>query len=275
MPAERKLPLKTHGDGPPARASHPTGAQINHRTRVGAERRARMRLRILEGAVQVFADKGGDLPVIDDFIRAADVSRGTFYNYFSTTAELLEATVAWLADDVIRSIDPEVAAIEEPALRLATAIRMYLRWAATDPEWCRFMAKIPSIGVIAERRISRDLRQGRRSGVFKYAKLSAAHDLIVGASQQAIRRMTEEAAWPALSDEVIGMVLRGLGVSDTRIEDILRAPLPLQHRPVKSLSLLHRGAKPLVGSAAQPRASAAPKTNGSSEKAASTRRRSK
>ena len=145
MLAERKSTLKHHDDAPLARTTRGAGAQINHRTRVGAERRARMRLRILEAAVQVFAEKGGDLPVIDDFIRAADVSRGTFYNYFRTTAELLEATVAWLADDVIRSIDPEVAAIRDPALRLATAVRMYLRWAAADPEWCRFMAKIPRI----------------------------------------------------------------------------------------------------------------------------------
>lgn len=231
-----------------------------------------MRLRILEAAVQVFAEKGGDLPVIDDFIRAAAVSRGTFYNYFRTTAELLEATVAWLADDVIRSIDPEVAAIQEPALRLATAIRMYLRWAATDPEWCRFMAKIPSIGMIAERRISRDLRQGRRSGVFRYTSLTAAHDLIVGASQQAIRRMAEETPSPALSDEVIGMVLRGLGVSDATIAEILQAPLPLQHRPVKSLSLLHRGVKAAIGGAAPPRASLAPEPNGRSRRPVPSRR---
>ena len=272
MLAERKSTLKHHDDAPLARTTRGAGAQINHRTRVGAERRARMRLRILEAAVQVFAEKGGDLPVIDDFIRAADVSRGTFYNYFRTTAELLEATVAWLADDVIRSIDPEVAAIRDPALRLATAVRMYLRWAAADPEWCRFMAKIPRIGVIAERRIKRDLRQGHRSGVFQYASLSAAQDLIVGASQQAIRRMAEETPSPALSDEVIGMVLRGLRVSDATIADILQAPLPLQHRPVKSLSLLHRGVKAAIGSGGQPRPSLAPESNGGSRRNATSRR---
>ena len=198
-----------------------------------------MRVRILEAAVHVFAQKGGDSPVIDDFIRAAAVSRGTFYNYFKTTEELLEATVSWLADDLIRSIDPEVITIKEPALRLATAIRMYLRWAASEAQWCAFMAKIPRIGMIAERRIKRDLRQGLRTGVFRYKALSAAEDLVVGASQQAIRSMAENNVASNHADEVVSLILRGLGVPVTRVAAILSAPLPEQHRPVKSRSLLH------------------------------------
>jgi AcrR family transcriptional regulator len=207
---------------------------------VGAERRARMRVRILEAAVQVFAQKGGDSPVIDDFIRAAGVSRGTFYNYFRTIEELLGATVAWFADDLIRSIDPEVARLKEPALRLATAIRMYLRWAASDAQWCAFMAKIPRIGMIAERRIKRDLREGLRTGVFRYNAAPAAEDLVIGASQQAIRRMAEGDVASDHGDEVVSLMLRGLGVPGPRVAAILSVPLPEQHRPVKSRSLLHR-----------------------------------
>jgi AcrR family transcriptional regulator len=225
-----------------------TAAAINHRTRVGAERRARTRSRILEAAVQVFAAKGADSPVIDDFIRAAGVSRGTFYNYFRTTASLLEATIAWLADDVVRSIDPEVARIQEPALRMATAIRMYLRWASLDAEWCAFMAKIPQIGLIADRRSKRDLRQGSETGVFRYASAAAAHDLIVGASQQAIRRMAEGPMPARQADETVTLILRGLGVPERRIDEILRSPLPEQHLPVKSQSLLHRTPRSETGS---------------------------
>ncbi|MEY2866979.1 MAG: hypothetical protein RIQ43_1005, partial [Pseudomonadota bacterium] len=54
---------------------------MDHRTRVGQERSNRTRLRILEAAMRVFAEKGPDAPVIQDFIIAADMSRGTFYNY--------------------------------------------------------------------------------------------------------------------------------------------------------------------------------------------------
>ena len=47
-----------------------------------------MRLRIIEAALRVFAEKGPDVAVIDDFIHAAGVARGTFYNHFRTTEDL-------------------------------------------------------------------------------------------------------------------------------------------------------------------------------------------
>ena len=40
------------------------------------------------------AEHGPDIPVVDDFVKAAGVSRGTFYNYFKSTSELFEAIAA-------------------------------------------------------------------------------------------------------------------------------------------------------------------------------------
>ncbi len=65
----------------------------DHRTRVAAERRARMHRKLVESALLVFAEKGVDASVIEDVIAAADVSRGTFYNYFRTNGELLAAAI--------------------------------------------------------------------------------------------------------------------------------------------------------------------------------------
>ncbi len=50
----------------------------DHRPRVAAEKRARMRRKLIENALLVFAEKGVDASVIDDVIRTANVSRGTF-----------------------------------------------------------------------------------------------------------------------------------------------------------------------------------------------------
>ena len=65
----------------------------DHRPRVAAERRARMRRKLVESALLVFAEKGVDASVIEDVIAAAGVSRGTFYNYFCTNGELLAAAI--------------------------------------------------------------------------------------------------------------------------------------------------------------------------------------
>ena len=46
-----------------------------HRSRVGAERRHRTRVRLIESALEVFAAKGVDATVIEDVIASAGVSR--------------------------------------------------------------------------------------------------------------------------------------------------------------------------------------------------------
>ena len=48
---------------------------IDHRPRVAAERRARMRRKLVESALLVFAEKGVDASVIEDVIAAATLGR--------------------------------------------------------------------------------------------------------------------------------------------------------------------------------------------------------
>jgi len=54
----------------------------DHRHRVAARRRERMRPRLLASAMRLIAEKGAASTSIDDVISAAEVSRGTSYNYF-------------------------------------------------------------------------------------------------------------------------------------------------------------------------------------------------
>lgn len=221
-----------------AKASAPK-TEVDHRTRVGRVRRARTRVRILEAAAHVFAKQGTESPVIDDFIRAAGVSRGTFYNHFGTTGELLDATVAWMADEITHAIDPLIKGIEDDAMRLGTAIRIYLSWAATDRKWCAFMARIPHIGRFAERRVRRDVLHGLREGVFDVSHYDVAYDLILGTSHRTIRRIAEHPRKPARTDEVVRLILRGLGVKERKIGQIMALPLPPFQPPKRRVELVH------------------------------------
>ena len=74
---------------------------MTYQTRVGAQRRSRTRAQIITSAMAVFAAKGPDAPVIDDFILAAGISRGTFYNHFRTVPELLQATSELLTEELV------------------------------------------------------------------------------------------------------------------------------------------------------------------------------
>jgi len=50
----------------------------------GIEKRRRTRVELIAAAFRVFSEKGLEAPVIDDFIVAKRLSRGTFYNHFNT-----------------------------------------------------------------------------------------------------------------------------------------------------------------------------------------------
>ena len=97
-----------------------TPVATDHRPRVAAERRARMRRKLVESALLVFAEKGVDASVIEDVIAAAGVSRGTFYNYFRTNVELLVAAIQALGNEVVDLVESRVKAFPSPAARLST-----------------------------------------------------------------------------------------------------------------------------------------------------------
>ena len=99
----------------------------DHRPRVAADRRERMRLRLLSTAVRIGAEKGPSGISIDDIVVGAEVSRGSFYKYFPTTEALLQEVATQIANELVRMAEPMVQGIEDPAERVASGIRIVAR----------------------------------------------------------------------------------------------------------------------------------------------------
>lgn len=211
-------------------------AVVGHRTRVGMERRARTQAHIMAAAMRVFAEKGPDTPVIDDFIREAGVARGTFYNYFTRTEQLLVAVSRSLEDDLMVSIQAEIGTLQDPVERLATGVRLWLRWARTDPVWCAFIVRSRFRGPLVERQLTADLRDGRRAGSFEFPSIGIARDLVVGTILEAMHRTMTAPVSMAYPDGVARVILRGLGLEAHTISRLLARPLPKLRRPVRTLS---------------------------------------
>ena len=204
----------------------PSRQAADHRTRVGQERRARTRLRIIEAALGVIADRGPDAPVIDDFIRAAGIARGTFYNHFTTTDELLTATSAWLEDGLIDAIQSVIGSFEDPVRRVATGIRLWLQLARQDPVFCAFVVRSRFRGPAVERQLASDLGECLQSGRVQAASVEVARDLVVGTIREAQARMMVTRVAAAYPDDVARVILRGLRVSERSIGALLAAPVP-------------------------------------------------
>jgi len=199
----------------------------DHRTRTGARRRARTEERILEAALHVFAAKGSSAPVIDDFIKAAGIARGTFYNYFRSTDELFDATAAWLLNDLSQSIDDALEGITDPVLRLGMGIRLGLRKAEQDRPWAAFMSKfLHGDDALAGSRGERDLRRALRLKQLHAPSADAMRDLLFGTWRQAMERIASHPELSNYADGIATLMLQGLAVDRARIQEILDHPLP-------------------------------------------------
>lgn len=197
----------------------------DHRVRVGAARSARTGTRILEAALRVFAEEGPDAPVIDDFVQAAGVARGTFYNHFKNVEELLEATSRWTTREAVEAIEVVVTKLESPSARLGVGLRLFLRHGAADPVWSRFVARVWTLG-----RLDlplRDLDEALRLGEFEAPSAEVARCLLLGGVREALHRIGEGTVPAAFGDQFVETYLRALRADDARIAQVLSHPLTI------------------------------------------------
>lgn len=212
----------------------------DHRVRTGAARREKTRQKLLSTAVAVFADRGVDAPSIDDFIAAAGVARGTFYNHFKTTRELLDAVTAEVSDEIIATIERVVIGIDSPVQRIACGCAMYMQVAIDHPAWGAFITRTGMRGAASGHLIDvylpRDLELAREQGQASFASVRAARDILLGGVRQGIESVLSGAAPREHLRETLGMALRGIGVPKTQLSRLMAAPVgdidwpPMLHR---------------------------------------------
>jgi len=204
--------------------THRARTKTDHRTRVGRERSARTETRILEAALEVFAEMGPDAPKIDDFVLAAGISRGTFYNHFESVDELLRATSEWTTRELIETIENALEGLEGPALRFGVGLRLFLAKAQDNPVWCRFVARVWKLGGLELP--TRDLEAGLRAGIFRAPSAAAARDLLFGGVREALLRMGNQRTSSSYGAEMTELCLQALGTDARRIAAVMKHELP-------------------------------------------------
>ena len=95
-------------------------------------RRERKRIetqeRLLAAAWALFHNKGFEATTVEEITNAADVAKGTFFNYFASKEEMLGPLAAWRMGQLRDMIDPAKGA---PASALAR-IKLFLRGLAEE-----------------------------------------------------------------------------------------------------------------------------------------------
>jgi AcrR family transcriptional regulator len=198
------------------------GAISDFRTRVGAEKRERTRERLLSATFEAYAGSApGTRPVIDDVIRVAGVSRGTFYKYFESLDEILPELGQRMAQEMVATYEQLFGAVADPAVRTAGGPLLTLSRAAMEPARVAFTSRVDLVQYLNHdalhgMEIKACLLQAREAGVLSFESLDAAIDFSVGAALEGTRRILHAPGLdPAYSHQLTVMILRGLGMAPT------------------------------------------------------------
>ena len=192
--------------------------------------RARTRALLVDAAVRVFARKGAGAAAIHEIATEAGVANGTFYNYFRTREELLDAASGRLAERLHAEIAASRAAVGDAAERVAIGCRRFVLHALHDPTWGAAILRVwggsPVLNVQTAAAVLDDLRAGRRRKRLRYASETAAADLVQGTVLAGMRTVLEGRAGEEHASAVAALVLRGLGVAAAEADAITTRPLP-------------------------------------------------
>ena len=210
----------------------------DHRPRVAAERRERMRARLLASAMRLVAEKGPTATSIDDVISAAEVSRGTFYKYFPSPDALVRELAIEIANELIGMAEPVVLSYEDPAERVSSGIRLVARLAIDHPLAATFLVRLgwpdargPNMLLDF---VKRDLTEGIRQGRFTRMPIALALNIVTGAVLGATHCMLEPGCDSDFAEQSAAAALRGLGLDAKSAERIANSLL-------KSVEILPEG----------------------------------
>lgn len=201
----------------------------DHRPRVAAERRERMRSRLLASAMRLIAEKGPAATSIDDVILAAEVSRGTFYKYFLSPDALVRELAIEIANELIGMAEPVVLSYEDPAERVSSGMRLVARLAIDHPLAASFLVRLgwPDARgpIILLDFVKRDLTEGIRQGRFTRMPIALALNIVTGAVLGATHCMLEPGCDSDFAEQSAAAALRGLGLDAKSAERIANSPL--------------------------------------------------
>jgi len=119
--------------------SSPAGTPAQQRE-LRAQGRRTMR-KLFDAGMRVFAERGYHAARVDDIVRAARTSHGTFYLYFANKEDLLRALAVDCADEMMKLADgigpigPDEDGFEELRAFLAQFVTTYRRYGPVIRAW--------------------------------------------------------------------------------------------------------------------------------------------
>jgi AcrR family transcriptional regulator len=179
-------------------------------------------------AMQMFTKKGVANTSVSDIVKAAGVAQGTFYLYFESRTDVINAVVDRMVDGMVDAIETSVQATETGAVDRLHAFRDALLAVMDDPA-SRELAEIyhrPENRAVHDRMAQRVaprlvpimesiVRQGVEEGVFTVDEPRTAALFVLGGFQVMEHVISHRDGMRTAMEEATRCALRALGHGDT------------------------------------------------------------
>ena len=113
----------------------------DHRVRVARARRDRMRQRLLTALMNSYTQRSeAGPPPVEEVVNEAEVSRATFYKYFSSVDQALGELGGELVEEMVLSFREIYSDDDGPFFRIIVGIQIFLMRSMSDPLWAGFVS---------------------------------------------------------------------------------------------------------------------------------------
>jgi len=189
--------------------------------------------RISDAAVRLFTEKGTTSLTISELAQEANVARGTLYRNIGSVEDLFNRIVGELSDEMHHRVSATFTDIDDPAARLATGVRLWVRFAHENPTLGRFAVKF---GLSEEALRSwmtgpamSDVSAGLAGGRYELntSDIDSVASMVLGSTIGAMWMVLEgHQTWRDAGSSTAELLLRALGIDPVEAHEISTAELP-------------------------------------------------
>lgn len=190
-------------------------------------------LKIHDAALRLFTERGARAVSVSDLADAAGVARGTIYNNIADPDALFDQLATNLLHDMHLRVSASMSEVEDPASRIATGVRLFVRQAHDEPSWARFVVRFGVSDDTLRRMLDEpptiDLTRGMEDGRFNIttAQLPSVLALLAGTTLAAMQGvLAGHQTWREAGEHVVELIMRALGLADDEARAIATTALP-------------------------------------------------
>jgi len=188
------------------------------------------RANLLAAGQEQMARGGPESVTIQAITERADIGQGTFYNYFASRDELVDAVILEVVEKLGRRLDALTRGMEDPAEIYAYSLRHLMHTAVSEPVWGWFIVRL---GIAQEGllnalgpRASRDLQLGVDSGRFDIQDVPLAAAMTFGSLLAVMHNYLQSDRAHDPSELYAENLLRMAGIAPAEAREISHRTLP-------------------------------------------------